>query len=586
MATRQTAINLVDSDSDTESESHDETEDEYHCSGKCGPVCCSGGNKRSVTNRVIDARARTVQLERDLHAADDADGEVRAAAMRTTATYRALLQVRIAQTQAVEACAAQVRATQECCAHAVQHGYAYQPQAPVVQQAQSAMQWSPETTATQTSAAATNCAKRKKKETVMTNVHVQHLMASYRRCFAEYYRQRGYTGQLFPFFVCQQVQRLCALCSHILLRLYTHWLALTVCLPLFIQVLVDFQKTFPGMHLDSYTLKSYLCQELQMERLRPLPIPPRATRPPAITTIAAAIARSYPDTAATTAIPPAHTLGRQGSIIAETRPSSHAPNADTLTVRSPLAPAAQVPVSASEFTPPLVSIAAVPTLTVQAQATAVVNQPTPTLARDGEENALLPRDNSVLVENTKIMNRRVGETPATTSAINEYLSNTTALMQRAASYILDSECEASLRSSVGESNATSEQGESVLSPASPADTPALQSDLPVKIVSISPVGTGDKSSFSLALQTQTQTQQRSRKRRREREEDLMELQDELEVQELEKQQLVLENLKLALELGLVTQAQCTEKGRRVVQMCCQLFESKGEVSCHPSLEFS
>lgn len=189
----------------------------------------------------------------------------------------------------------------------------------------------------------------------------------------------------------------------------------------------------------------------------------------------------------------------------------------------------------------------------------------------------------MLVGNTKIMNRRVGETPATTGAINEYLSSTTALMQRAASFILDSEHEASLRISVGESNATSEQGESALSLASPTDTPALQSDLPVKIVSISPVETDDKSSFSLALQAQTQTQQRSRKRRRERE-DLMELQDELEVQELEKQQLVLENLKLALELGLITQAQCTEKGRRVVQMCCQLFESKDEVSCHPSSE--
>lgn len=223
MATRQTAIDFVDSDSDTESESHDETEDEYHCNGKCGPACCSGSNKRSVADHVTDARTRAVQLERNLNAADDADGEVRAAAVRTTATYRALLQARIAQTQAVEARAAQVRAAQGYCDHAVQHRYAYQPQAPVVQQVQSAMQWSPETTATRTSAAATSCAERKKKkEMVMTNVHVQHLVASYRRCFAEYYRQRGYAGQLFPFSVCQQVQRLCGLCNHLLLRLYTH----------------------------------------------------------------------------------------------------------------------------------------------------------------------------------------------------------------------------------------------------------------------------------------------------------------------------------------------------------------------------
>lgn len=39
----------------------------------------------------------------------------------------------------------------------------------------------------------------------------------------------------------------------------------------------------------------------------------------------------------------------------------------------------------------------------------------------------------------------------------------------------------------------------------------------------------------------------------------------VELQELKKQKLVLENLKLAQELGLITEAQCLEMGRREVE---------------------
>lgn len=184
-------------------------------------------------------------------------------------------------------------------------------------------------------------------------------------------------------------------------------------------------------------------------------------------------------------------------------------------------------------------------------------QPTRMRTSAGNENAPLPpSSHSVPLENPHVKSEPVEIAPsAPMSGSGSVLNGTAALMQHVASDYHTSEQGASPRDLMAGNVATGEQEVSVPSPVSPTDVLAPQGDEPPQIVSISPVGRVENINQS----NESQKKQRSRKRRRRAREALVEL------QELKLRKLTLENLKLELDLGLITREECTERGRSVVE---------------------
>lgn len=178
-------------------------------------------------------------------------------------------------------------------------------------------------------------------------------------------------------------------------------------------------------------------------------------------------------------------------------------------------------------------------------------QPTRMQTSAGNENAPPPpSSHSVPLENSRVKSEPVETAPM--SGSDSVLNGTVApmLMQHVASDYHTSEQGASPRDPTAGNVATGEQEVSVPGPVSPTDVPAPQGNEPPQIMSISPVGRVENASQL----NESQKKQRSRKRRRRAREALVEL------QELKVRKLTLENLKLELDLGLITREECTERG--------------------------
>lgn len=279
------------------------------------------------------------------------------------------------------------------------------------------------------------------------------------------------------------------------------------------QVLAYFQTTFPEVRLLSNSLKAYVRRGLQVDQQTSPP--PRAVAP-----------------AATAAHPIANTT--------------------TVAPRS----AASLPVVARPATTTTAAVPSSSTLRIKPEIVTVapVQPTTQAPANDRTENAPPPRNgNFMTIASSMVKSERVdAAAPPATNVTAIPSSSSTVLVQQVPVDTRNSEHEVPSRALVVETAAISQSEAPEPNLSSSTTVLTLHSDRPTRIASIGPVGPVAKS-----VQSQNE-QQRSLKRNHEMEELL-------ELQELKKQKLVLENFKLARELGFITAAQSLEMARHEVE---------------------